>query len=75
MTPEPGAVTGDVDADLHHQPRRPERDVQILARAYPAENVQPLQPDFVYVPVEVPAGVREIKVSYTYDRPSVPAGT
>ncbi|MGW5655479.1 CehA/McbA family metallohydrolase [Streptomyces humi] len=32
-------------------------------------------PDFVYVPVEVPPGVREIKVSYTYDRPSVPAGT
>ncbi|MFI6371133.1 CehA/McbA family metallohydrolase [Streptomyces sp. NPDC050546] len=35
----------------------------------------PGSPDFVYVPVEVPAGVREIKVSYTYDRPSVPAGT
>ncbi|GAA2598583.1 CehA/McbA family metallohydrolase [Streptomyces roseoviolaceus] len=34
----------------------------------------PGSPDFVYVPVEVPAGVREIKVAYTYDRPSVPAG-
>ncbi|MFJ9537084.1 CehA/McbA family metallohydrolase [Streptomyces sp. NPDC101225] len=32
-------------------------------------------PDYVYVPVEVPAGVREIKVAYTYDKPSVPAGT
>ncbi|WKX10117.2 CehA/McbA family metallohydrolase [Streptomyces sp. NL15-2K] len=32
-------------------------------------------PDFVYVPVEIPSGVREIKVSYTYDKPSVPAGT
>ncbi|MFJ9347920.1 hypothetical protein [Streptomyces sp. NPDC101237] len=32
-------------------------------------------PDFVYVPVEVPSGVREIKVSSTYDRPGVPAGT
>ncbi|GAA3131197.1 CehA/McbA family metallohydrolase [Streptomyces rameus] len=32
-------------------------------------------PDFVYVPVEVPEGTREIKVSYTYDRPAVPAGT
>jgi hypothetical protein len=31
-------------------------------------------PDFVYVPVEVPSGVRELKVSYTYERPSVPAG-
>ncbi|GAB2880457.1 CehA/McbA family metallohydrolase [Streptomyces deserti] len=35
----------------------------------------PGSPDFVYVPVEVPGGVREIKVAYTYDRPSVPAGT
>lgn len=32
-------------------------------------------PDFVYLPVEVPAGVAEIRVSYTYDKPSVPAGT
>ncbi|MFJ7302410.1 CehA/McbA family metallohydrolase [Streptomyces sp. NPDC099088] len=32
-------------------------------------------PDFVYLPVEVPRGVREIKVAYTYERPSVPAGT
>lgn len=32
-------------------------------------------PDFVYLPVEVPHGVREIKVSYTYEKPSVPAGT
>ncbi|AXE86641.1 CehA/McbA family metallohydrolase [Streptomyces sp. Go-475] len=35
----------------------------------------PGSPDFVYVPVEVPGGVREIKVAYTYDRPTVPAGT
>lgn len=32
-------------------------------------------PDFVYLPFDVPAGVREIAVSYTYDRPPVPAGT
>ncbi|MGH3312069.1 MAG: CehA/McbA family metallohydrolase [Streptomyces sp.] len=32
-------------------------------------------PDFVYLPVEVPTGVREIAVSYTYDKPAVPAGT
>ena len=31
--------------------------------------------DFVYVPVEVPRGVREIAVTYSYDRPTVPAGT
>ncbi|MDQ1018554.1 CehA/McbA family metallohydrolase [Streptomyces afghaniensis] len=35
----------------------------------------PGSPDFVYVPVEVPAGVRELGVAYTYDRPAVPAGT
>jgi hypothetical protein len=35
----------------------------------------PGSPDFVYVPVDVPAGVRELKVAYSYDRPSVPAGT
>ncbi|MDT0438053.1 MULTISPECIES: CehA/McbA family metallohydrolase [Streptomyces] len=32
-------------------------------------------PDFVYVPVDVPAGVRELRVAYAYDRPAVPAGT
>lgn len=32
-------------------------------------------PDFVYLPVEVPAGVREIEVAYTYDKPTVPEGT
>lgn len=31
-------------------------------------------PDWVYLPVEVPRGVREIAVSYTYDRPPVPDG-
>ncbi|MFF7789863.1 CehA/McbA family metallohydrolase [Streptomyces sp. NPDC007991] len=35
----------------------------------------PGSPDFVYVPVEVPAGVRELRVAYTYDRPAVPSGT
>ncbi|MFJ1884032.1 CehA/McbA family metallohydrolase [Streptomyces sp. NPDC088137] len=32
-------------------------------------------PDFVYLPVEVPRGVREIAVSYAYERTPVPAGT
>ncbi|MER5533198.1 CehA/McbA family metallohydrolase [Streptomyces mirabilis] len=32
-------------------------------------------PDFVYLPVEIPRGVREIHVTYTYEKPSVPAGT
>jgi hypothetical protein len=31
-------------------------------------------PDWVYVPVQVPAGVREIAARYTYDRPRPPLG-
>jgi hypothetical protein len=30
--------------------------------------------DWVYLPVEIPAGVREIAVDYSYDRPTVPPG-
>lgn len=32
-------------------------------------------PDFVYLPVEVGPGVRELAVSYRYDKPEVPPGT
>ncbi|GAA0601314.1 CehA/McbA family metallohydrolase [Streptomyces crystallinus] len=35
----------------------------------------PGAPDFVYLPVEVPRGVRELAVSYTYEKVTVPAGT
>ncbi|MEU6660600.1 CehA/McbA family metallohydrolase [Streptomyces sp. NPDC046821] len=35
----------------------------------------PGAPDYVYVPVEVPHGVREFRVSYTYTKATVPAGT
>jgi hypothetical protein len=31
-------------------------------------------PDFVYLPVQVPPGVRELDVSYSYDRPATPPG-
>ncbi|HET6502951.1 MAG TPA: CehA/McbA family metallohydrolase [Amycolatopsis sp.] len=31
-------------------------------------------PDWYYLPVELPAGVNQIDVVYSYDRPSVPAG-
>ncbi|GLY85911.1 CehA/McbA family metallohydrolase [Actinoallomurus iriomotensis] len=31
--------------------------------------------DFVYLPVQVPKGVQKIAVEYSYDKPSVPAGT
>ncbi|MFF5565997.1 CehA/McbA family metallohydrolase [Streptomyces sp. NPDC012623] len=34
----------------------------------------PGAPDFVYLPVEVPPGVNEMHVAYTYERPAVPAG-
>ncbi|WP_026247352.1 MULTISPECIES: CehA/McbA family metallohydrolase [unclassified Streptomyces] len=32
-------------------------------------------PDFVYLPVDVPHGVRELAVAYRYDKPPVPDGT
>ncbi|MBL1067468.1 CehA/McbA family metallohydrolase [Streptomyces sp. 7-21] len=32
-------------------------------------------PDYLYLPVRVPRGVRRVDVAYTYDRPGVPAGT
>ncbi|MEV6393641.1 CehA/McbA family metallohydrolase [Streptomyces sp. NPDC051907] len=35
----------------------------------------PGAPDFVYLPVEIPRGVREIHVSYAYERPAMPPGT
>ncbi|MFJ9829238.1 CehA/McbA family metallohydrolase [Streptomyces sp. NPDC101160] len=35
----------------------------------------PGAPDFVYLPVDLPPGVRELRVAYAYDRPAVPAGT
>ncbi|MGW7363691.1 CehA/McbA family metallohydrolase [Streptomyces sp. NPDC054841] len=35
----------------------------------------PGSPDFVYLPVEIPRGVSEIRVSYAYEKPPVPAGT
>jgi hypothetical protein len=34
----------------------------------------PGAPDWVYLPVEVPGGVRELAVGYTYDRPETPPG-
>ncbi|MFS4094256.1 CehA/McbA family metallohydrolase [Streptomyces sp. AF1A] len=35
----------------------------------------PGSPDYVYLPFEVPPHTAELRVSYAYDRPSVPAGT
>lgn len=34
----------------------------------------PGTPDFYYLPVDVPRGVNRIDVSYTYEKPTVPAG-
>ncbi|NUK54634.1 CehA/McbA family metallohydrolase [Streptomyces lunaelactis] len=49
------------------------------ANSEPSEVVRgtlpPGSPDFVYLPVEIPKGVREIHVAYTYERPVVPPGT
>ena len=35
---------------------------------------EPGAPDWGYVPVDIPAGVREIAVRYSYDRPATPPG-
>ncbi len=37
--------------------------------------LKPDVPDWYYLPVDVPRGVRQIDVAYSYDRPPVPAGT
>ncbi|MEV7546950.1 CehA/McbA family metallohydrolase, partial [Streptomyces sp. NPDC089915] len=37
--------------------------------------IPPGAPDFVYVPVDVPPGVSELRVSYRYDRPPTAPGT
>ncbi|MGW1211021.1 CehA/McbA family metallohydrolase [Streptomyces sp. NPDC002499] len=48
----------------------PEQETRTFSGTLP-----PGAPDYVYVPFEVPDGVRELWVSYSYDRPSVPPGT
>ncbi|MEQ0559885.1 CehA/McbA family metallohydrolase [Amycolatopsis sp. NEAU-NG30] len=40
-----------------------------------AGTLKPDVPDWYYLPVDVPRGVRQIDVAYSYDKPSVPAGT
>lgn len=37
--------------------------------------IAPGAPDWVYVPLEVPPDLVELRISYTYDKPSVPPGT
>ncbi|WP_223837837.1 CehA/McbA family metallohydrolase [Streptomyces venezuelae] len=32
-------------------------------------------PDFVYLPLDIPPGVRELRISYRYEKPPVPPGT
>jgi len=39
-----------------------------------AGTIPPGGPDWVYLPVEVPAGVAELAVRYRYDRPATPPG-
>lgn len=38
-------------------------------------HLKPGAADWVYLPVEIPRGVAEIAVSYTYSKPTVPTGT
>ncbi|MFF4802427.1 CehA/McbA family metallohydrolase [Streptomyces sp. NPDC001351] len=55
-------------------PRAP-REVYVEEVTTIRGSLPPGTPDYVYVPVEVPYGVNELRVSYTYDKPAVPPGT
>ncbi|MFF1490848.1 CehA/McbA family metallohydrolase [Streptomyces sp. NPDC058304] len=48
----------------------PSPDTRILTGTIP-----PGAPDFVEIPLDVPRGVRELRVAYTYGKPPVPPGT
>ncbi|MFJ6492577.1 CehA/McbA family metallohydrolase [Streptomyces californicus] len=61
--PENGAGTG-AGTDVPHRAR-----TRTLRGTLPAGS-----PDYVYLPVDVPPGVAEFAVSYTYGRPPVPPG-
>jgi hypothetical protein len=37
-------------------------------------HLEPGAADFIYLPIEVPAGVNKISVVYSYDKPAVTAG-
>ncbi|MFD6885595.1 CehA/McbA family metallohydrolase [Streptomyces sp. NPDC059957] len=37
--------------------------------------IPPGAPDFVYVALDIPPGIRELRVSYRYDKPPTPPGT
>ncbi|MER5973515.1 CehA/McbA family metallohydrolase [Streptomyces sp. NPDC002055] len=58
------------------EPREPVRDGSGRERTRTLTgHLPPGAPDFVYLPVDVDHGVREITVSYRYDKPAVPPGT
>ncbi|WP_371644601.1 CehA/McbA family metallohydrolase [Streptomyces sp. NBC_00597] len=48
----------------------PSPDTRVLRGTIP-----PGAPDFVEIPLEIPPGVRELRVAYTYGKPPVPPGT
>jgi hypothetical protein len=55
-------------------PRDPE-PVYVERVATMRGTLAPGAPDYVYLPFDVPPATAELRVSYTYDRPSVPPGT
>jgi hypothetical protein len=58
-----------VPADLPAEPVGAGDDVVVLEGRFETG-----APDWVYLPVDVPEGVKEIAVAYRYDRPEPPAG-
>ncbi|MEV8534944.1 CehA/McbA family metallohydrolase [Streptomyces sp. NPDC051211] len=73
-TPAPGATgagPADTDTGPGPDPRPGDRtETRTLHGTIP-----PGAPDFVYVPLEVPQDIRELRISYRYEKPPVPPGT
>ncbi|MFC7306242.1 CehA/McbA family metallohydrolase [Streptomyces monticola] len=57
-------------ADERGTERRDDEETKVVRGTLPTGS-----PDYVYLPVEVPSGVRELHVAYTYTKTPVPPGT
>ena len=75
---DPGLPLGSVFAEQHSVTLSPIRFTPRPGETEQAQTVSgvltPGARDWVYLPVEIPTGVRELAVDYQYDRPTVAAG-
>jgi hypothetical protein len=65
-----GEQRGEGDRTNEDQPNKGQPDQTRVVTG----RIEEGPPDFVYLPIDVPGGVREIAVSYSYNRPPVPPG-